>query len=659
MQEHHQKTIDNFINKVKSDNKYLAVILCGSIAQGLEKKESDIDVYLVVTDDEYEKAVAELATAYFNFEVSTYEGGYIDGKIINYDFLVKAKKFGSEPTRASFIGAKVLWTKIDGLQMLIDQIPIFDETCREKKLQSFFAQVFTWGQFFYEESLAKNNLYLKQKSITETWLENNRKIIKIVSLLVISVLAILTFALIPINIFCINFPEWIVVLLSVLFCSGLVSYFIFFKTKLVTKIILPIVFAIVATGCSLFVYAFPYWNSYAFKEYDGVWLNYDEVITYKAAEEDINELKRYLKRTHPMFKNGLSQEVENEFSMSLNRLKSENKITVNDLRREIQTVLHLMGDAHTTTYNNYPNDAYLKVIPQKNFDGYSITAINGKSVKQIIDDVKPYYCYETEDWINVDLGSLATLDFLGYSEPFTYTWSNGENTIEQTYTADDFVSWNDFVEIRNGYYVPSEPKEFVYYDIDEQKSLAVLTLTQCTYNQTYINCVKEMFAEVKQKNIQNVAVDLRGNGGGNSLVGNEFVKYLPIDSYYDGSFDWRWNYITIHGNNGKIKNERSKNLAFEGNVYILTDSGSFSAAKDFAMLIQDNNFGKIVGEPPANSVNGYGDITNFRLRNTGLFVQISTKKWYRIDQTKTDDYVMPDYPCNGNDCFAKLYEIIG
>lgn len=493
----------------------------------------------------------------------------------------------------------------------------------------------------------------------KTWLENNRKIIKIVSLSVISLLAILTLALIPINIFCVNFPEWIIILLSVFFCGGLVTYLSFFKTKLVTKIILPIVFAIVAVGCSLFVYAFPYWNSYAFKEYDGVWLNYDEVITYKAAEEDINELKHYIKRTHPMFKNGLSEEVKNAFTMSLNRLKNEDKITVNDLRREIQTVLHLMGDAHTTTYNNYPNDAYLKVIPQKNFDGYSITAINGKSVKQIIDDVKPYYCYETEDWINVDLGSLATLDFLGYSEPFAYTWSNDENTVEEIYTANDFVGWDDFVEIRNQYYTSSEPKEFVYYDIDEQKSLAVLTLTQCTYNQTYIDCVKEMFAEVKQKNIQNVAVDLRGNGGGNSLVGNEFVKYLPIDSYYDGPFDWRWNYITIHGNNGKIKNERSKNLTFEGNVYILTDSGSFSAAKDFAMLIQDNNFGKVVGEPPANSVNGYGDITNFHLRNTGLFVQISTKKWYRIDQTKTDDYVMPDYPCNGNDCFAKLYEIIG
>lgn len=104
---------------------------------------------------------------------------------------------------------------------------------------------------------------------------------------------------------------------------------------------------------------------------------------------------------------------------------------------------------------------------------------------------KQRYCYETEVWINVDLGSLATLDFLGYSEPFIYKWSNGENTIEQTYTTDDFVSWNEFVEIRNEYFVPSEPKDFVYYNIEEEKSLAVLTLTECDYNQTYIDCVKD------------------------------------------------------------------------------------------------------------------------------------------------------------------------
>lgn len=207
--------------------------------------------------------------------------------------------------------------------------------------------------------------------------------------------------------------------------------------------------------------------------------------------------------------------------------------------------------------------------------------------------------------------------------------------------------------------MPSEPQNFVYYDIDEQKSLAVLTLSKCVYNKIYIDCVEDMFTEVKQKNIKNVAVDLRGNGGGNSLVGNEFVKYLPAESYFDGPFDWRWGFITFHGNGMEIKNERYKDLTFEGDVYILTDNESFSAAKDFAMLIQDNNLGKVVGEPPANSVNGYGDITNFYLSNTGLFVQISTKKWYRIDSSKTDDYVMPDYPCNSKECLDKLYEVLG
>lgn len=485
------------------------------------------------------------------------------------------------------------------------------------------------------------------------------KPIKIASLSALCCLCALTAALIPINIFCANFPEWVTVLFSVLFCGGLVAYLIFFKTKLVTKIILPIIFGLVAILCSFIPFLVPYWNSYVFKDYNGAILNYDEVISYGAAEEDLSALKSHLERTHPAFRGGLTDEVKNAYNASLERLKGMDKITVNDLRREIQTVLHPIGDAHTSTYNNYPDDGYLKTIPQKYSQGFDITAINGKTVKQIFEDAKPYYCYETEDWINIDLGSLATLGFLGYSEPFTYEWSDGDSVIKETYTADDFVSWDEFAEIRNGFVVSDDTKlDFVYYDIDEQKSLATLTLTQCDYNQVYIDCVRSMFEEVKEKNIENVAVDLRGNGGGSSLVANEFIKYLPVESYCDGPYDWRWGFLNFHSN-GKMTNRRYKDLTFGGGVYILTDNGSFSSAKDFAMLIQDNRLGKVVGEPSANSVNGYGEVAYFYLPNTGLFVQISTKKWYRIDKDNTDDYVMPDYPCDGERAKERLYEIIG
>ena len=482
--------------------------------------------------------------------------------------------------------------------------------------------------------------------------------IKIISLLVLCITAVLTFALIPVNIFCANFPEWVTVLSSIFFCGGLIAYLIFFKTKLVTKIILPIVFGLAAILCSFLPYIVPYWNSYTFKDYSGVKLNYDEVISYNAAKEDMSALEAILKRTHPMFKDGLTEEVENAYSTALEMLKDTDKITANDLRRQIQTVLHPIGDAHTTTYSIYPNNAYLKTIPQKYSQGYDIVAINGDTVEMIYEKAKPYYCYETEDWISIDLGSLAILDFLGYTEPFTYEWYDGQNTVEETYTANDFVSWDEFVEIRDGNFTPGEPKDFVYYEIDEQKSLAVLTLTECIYNQTYIDCVRAMFTEVKEKNIQNVAVDLRGNSGGSSLVGNEFIMYLPVDGYCDVPCDRRFGLLNIY-NNGKRTNKKYKNLTFDGNVYILTDKGSFSSAMLFAELIQDNKLGKIIGEPPSNAVNGYGDIAYFYLLNTGLFVQISTSKFYRVDSANTDEYVMPDYPCESKDCLLELYEIIG
>lgn len=463
-------------------------------------------------------------------------------------------------------------------------------------------------------------------------MKNRRSFNKAISLVMLCCAVALTFALIPVNIFCMNFPEWIMILLSALCCCGLVVYLAVFRTGTVAKIVLPLVFGLSAVVCSAAPYLIPYWNSFTFKDYNGTVLNYDEVITYEAAAEDMDALMNHLKKVHPMFADGLTEDVKTAYLQALERLETADIITVNDLRREVQSVLHLMHDAHTSTYNNYPNDRYLKAFPQKSEAGYSVISINGKSVRQIFEEAKPYVCYETEDWISIDLGSLASLAFYGYHAPFSFEWTDGENVISEVYSEEDFVSWEEFVEIRNSYdhdsmssyYGDDMPQEFVSYEIDEERSLAVLTLTQCNYNQIYMDCVRAMFVEILQKDIQNVAVDLRGNGGGSSLVGNEFVKYLPVDHYIDGPYDWRWGFLDFH-ESGQTANARYKDLTFDGSVYILTDRESFSSAKDFAMLIQDNCLGKIVGEPSANAVNGYGEIAGFYLPNTGLFVQISTK----------------------------------
>lgn len=473
------------------------------------------------------------------------------------------------------------------------------------------------------------------------------------------VLLVLTFLLLPLNLFVVNFPEWIVVLCGGAALALLIFYLIVFRTKLVTKILLPILPVVIVVLCVLVTYCCPYWNSYSFKQVDTVWLNYDEELTYQQAAEDLAAAMRHLAHVHPMFRGGLTPEIQERYDAALGRLKEMQKVTVNDLRRELQTVLNPIHDAHTTTYNSWPDDRYLADIPAKQLGGYTVYSVNGRTTEEIVEAAAQYYSYETKDWITVDVGSLAALSFCGYEEPFTFVWINEEgNMITETYTADDFISWESLFTSDDAYDGETDAEAespFVFYEIDEEKSLAILTLTACNYNEEYIRCVREMFQEVKEKQIQNVAVDLRGNGGGNSLVANEFIKYLPVARYRDVPCDWRWGWFVVSFD-GEVKNKQYGDLLFDGEVYVLTDSSSFSSAKDFALIIQDNGLGDVVGIAPGNAVNSYGDVALFSLPNSGLLMQISTKKWYRIDETNPDDYVVPDFP--GEDALTILYSVL-
>lgn len=59
-----------------------------------------------------------------------------------------------------------------------------------------------------------------------------------------------------------------------------------------------------------------------------------------------------------------------------------------------------------------------------------------------------------------------------------------------------------------------------------------------------------------------------------------------------------------------------------------------------------------------NAPNGYGDIAMFALPNSQLFMQISTKQFFRIDQDNPSDLVEPDIPCENDNAMEVLYDTI-
>ena len=376
--------------------------------------------------------------------------------------------------------------------------------------------------------------------------------------------ALLGVAIVPVNLFLLNMPEFVSIIASALNIAALVWYFIKCGGKALSKTILSILAAVSVVFALFGSFCNPYWNSLMFKDYKPTRAG-DQILSHAQAKADLDCAMHYLDKDHPLFIDGLSEEICQAYERAVSGLSNADTVTVNALQQVIQGIISPMGDEHTSC------------------------------------------------WIYEDI-SVAS----------------GNNSI-------------------------SDPKPFVYYEIDTNENLAVLTLNSCRFNDEYIDCLKTMFTEIKKNGIGNVAVDLRYNGGGNSLVADEFIKYLDVESFKIATYEWRFGMFTLTSGDGIIHNERYEDLLFNGDVYILTSSDTFSSAMLFAQYIKDNRLGKIIGEAPGLPASHYGEIATFVLPNSKLQFSVSTKFMWRADKESADSHVSPDIPCKAADAMRALY----
>ncbi len=176
MRPHHQKAINKLVEYLKDKPEFLAIIVGGSVTKGNEKENSDIDVILVVTDEEFEKRERRSRFIFYDDSLCDYPDGYIDGKIVNLRFLELAAERGSEPARDAFRDAWVAYSKINDLENLIKKIPLFKKEEKKEKIISFIAQI-KISMFFIRESVKRDDLFLLTRGITDLILFSGRLIL--------------------------------------------------------------------------------------------------------------------------------------------------------------------------------------------------------------------------------------------------------------------------------------------------------------------------------------------------------------------------------------------------------------------------------------------------------------------------------------------------
>ena len=121
----------------------------------------------------------------------------------------------------------------------------------------------------------------------------------------------------------------------------------------------------------------------------------------------------------------------------------------------------------------------------------------------------------------------------------------------------------------------------------------------------------ESFREIKKKNIKNLIIDVRFNGGGSPESAVNLLRYLSTEpfTYYSESR------YPIEVTQNRV--EPFENV-FNGNTYFIIDGWGNSTTGHFMSMVKKLEVGTIVGEELGSNQFCTGGSQRFRLSNTKL-----------------------------------------
>ena len=196
--------------------------------------------------------------------------------------------------------------------------------------------------------------------------------------------------------------------------------------------------------------------------------------------------------------------------------------------------------------------------------------------------------------------------------------------------------------------------------------------------ETFRTDLAAMFRRVAADSDRVLIVDLRANGGGDSRLGDEFLRYVTTAPYrmsaakaWKMSAEYRayfktwvspplrwihaWGFSSLgrqlmNGPDGKVVTLPEDAAAhepaqpfFSGRVCVLIGPQTFSSAADLADAVKTYHLATLLGEETGGRPNGFGEAYIFRLPRSQLAVSVSSALFVRANGDTTDHRgVVPD-----------------
>jgi len=172
----------------------------------------------------------------------------------------------------------------------------------------------------------------------------------------------------------------------------------------------------------------------------------------------------------------------------------------------------------------------------------------------------------------------------------------------------------------NTQYASCTIRLYIRIQLDPDNDVAVLTLRSFNYYRNDFEVYREFLDSSMQKiftsNINNLIIDIRGNGGGSPECANHLLRYISSSPYQ-----------YFHNQNigyPELKKEilpSGKN--YKGKSYMIIDGGCGSTSGHLASLVKYYKPAILVGETSGATYKCHDNSTNIALPNTRLNLHIA------------------------------------
>ncbi|MCW8856298.1 MAG: S41 family peptidase [Kangiella sp.] len=367
-------------------------------------------------------------------------------------------------------------------------------------------------------------------------------------------------------------------------------------------------------------------------------VNTASAVDQMAAEkwsQDIDAYWKILEEKHIDLYHQLSYK---DFEREIKGIKSQLRtLSHEQVIVELMRLTRKVGDGHTTIplwdqkHHKFPIE--LKIINDEvlvtgssneysNLIGSELVAINGKpieSVYALFAEIVPFADnnYSTPVRVAEFMTSAELLRGLGLinaQNSVEFTFKNMEQSFKYHLTATNQNQITQRINFKQN--LPFKPyggvDDNLWYGAADKGKTVYVNFEKYSSMSKMDDMSAELLRFINHYKTQNIIIDLRGNQGGDFFIGLKLAQVLVLAN----SINWK------------------------SGVYVMIDNNTYSAAMSNASQFAQLLNATLVGQPTGSKPNGYQDMWQFSLPNSGLIVTYS-KRMYRFKGTEMDA-IFPD-----------------